>query len=460
MITGDEEKSLVVTKLGRVRLKVRRKQYTLLSLNLLHDDLTSAGSRMMVLVQKKFLMDGVATIHPLCMFLQAVVRAHIVRKPLETYEWWVQSLELVECPPNTFGVQTVLADVTLWHTLLPPPPPDDENNNEEEEDWDHPTHALVRRLVARLERKELKQPRSRLPRLNRKVLADLEAEAAEVELMELREFVQSKAGGDDDNEDKSGNNPGKSEQQLKDFAMNLPTSNIHQPSAHGKLTRGEYLARKKHPQIAWFLRRIFFTTATTQPPLFHHILDVGGGRGDLAVALALQQEHLHVSIVDTNASSLAAARVFAEQQGVGDRMHTIESDFTTFAQAGVPSSPTVPVFDLVVALHACGDLSDWAMKFATTRGLPFIVCPCCFSKLSQQSTATRLAELSARPDISRRAMHIINSRRCRKIMMGNESDMAETKYCVELEEYDREWSSRNQVIIGKPSKIDFVARDY
>jgi Methyltransferase domain len=34
----------------------------------------------------------------------------------------------------------------------------------------------------------------------------------------------------------------------------------------------------------------------------------------------------------------------------------------------------------VVALHACGDLSDLALDFASRAGADFMVCPCCYTK--------------------------------------------------------------------------------
>ena len=53
------------------------------------------------------------------------------------------------------------------------------------------------------------------------------------------------------------------------------------PSARGPLSRAEYLHGKKRPQIGWVLQRL----ARWDPPP-RHILDLGGGRGDLALALA------------------------------------------------------------------------------------------------------------------------------------------------------------------------------
>ena len=61
----------------------------------------------------------------------------------------------------------------------------------------------------------------------------------------------------------------------------LPCEGEHLASARGPLSRAEYLHGKKRPQILWVLQRV----ALWDPPP-RHILDLGGGRGDLALALA------------------------------------------------------------------------------------------------------------------------------------------------------------------------------
>ena len=61
----------------------------------------------------------------------------------------------------------------------------------------------------------------------------------------------------------------------------LPCEGEHLASARGPLSRAEYLHGKKRPQILWVLQRV---ALWDRPP--RHILDLGGGRGDLALALA------------------------------------------------------------------------------------------------------------------------------------------------------------------------------
>ena len=436
----------MVAVTGRIRLKVRRKLYTLLSLDLLDsddDDRTATGrsARLMVRVNKQQRQQQEMMIHPLCLFLRAVVRVHYYYSTTNDDDddgdddcdpssssnnehpivaW---SITLIECPPSPIAVQMVLKDPHLWSTLLPPPPPPQQE--QEQEDWDHPTHALVQTLVARLERRTTQSRRPRLQRVRRRDIERLEAEERNVGLVELR----SSSSTNDSS-------------AAAVVGWNLPVP-ATMPSAHHQLTRGEYLQTKKHPQIHWCVQRLLRTFRKQHRT---SILDVGGGRGDLAVALAVADTNVHVTVVDSNPRALQAAQTFAARNGVHDRVHTVGPvDFAEFDPA-----TTSTQFDLVVALHACGDLSDAAIQFAVDRRIPFLVCPCCFGKLSQQQMATRMAEWSQRPAYSRRGMHVVNSQRCRRLLDHEQ-------YCVVLEEYDRAWSSRNQVLLGWPEEYDMTA---
>jgi hypothetical protein len=153
------------------------------------------------------------------------------------------------------------------------------------------------------------------------------------------------------------------------------------------------------------------------------------------------------------------------------------------------STMVLPKIDCVVALHTCGDLSDLAMTFAQRSSCAFVICPCCYTKryiapfmppyLNNQSfwkfpstaepsslssedpTCTnkesdnsiqtmqkrlhRLAELTERPDISLRAMQLINSMRLYSLPK-NRYDA----YMEQLSEHSS--SSRNLVLVGIPRR--------
>lgn len=226
--------------------------------------------------------------------------------------------------------------------------------------------------------------------------------------------------------------------------------------------RVEYINRKKEPQIQWMIRRMRegrFVTADT-----HSIVDVGGGRGDLAVRIALEFPHTTVTIVDVNEKSLRAAKAYAEAMGVSSRVRTLVQDFCTFDEDGV---------DLVCGLHACGDLSDLAIHFAQQKQCNFMLCPCCYTKRyiqgfvpkwcglcttsssttckqSEAKTKTKdrdnskviakLAETDFQLDISSRARCLINSMRL---------DCTSKDYSTTLGMYSSETSKRNLVLMGK-----------
>lgn len=293
--------------------------------------------------------------------------------------WNTHKLELLECPPFPFAIKGVLQVPELWKTLEPYIGEVDEEtkgNNESSpalaEDYASANHAMVRRIILRLERRERTLPRIRPPYIGFKLLKALEELEQQVDLVDVR---SSKPG--DEYRSTS------SEEQLKDKTAaptrwNLPQTGHDRIliSNHYKLTRQEYLQSKKHPHVAWFLQRILsFPSAQS---LRHVVVDVGGGRGDLAIALAIGLgEKTRVTVVDMNESSLEAGRAFAEQCGVGEQMNWICQDFTAFA-AGKYVEDDV---DMVVALHACGNFTDHALDFAVRQRGSFLICPCCYSKM-------------------------------------------------------------------------------
>lgn len=59
-------------------------------------------------------------------------------------------------------------------------------------------------------------------------------------------------------------------------------------------------------------------------------IDVGGGRGDLAFALASTFPQLHVTVVDVNESSLEAARQGAAQLNL-QNIDFVHCDFSSYS---------------------------------------------------------------------------------------------------------------------------------
>ena len=258
--------------------------------------------------------------------------------------------------------------------------------------------------------------------------------------------------------------------------INLPTGSEDLLSAHGKLTRYEYLETKKNNQSVWFIERIKQFDITNELQHTEEVddqheqrtirfLDVGGGRGDLAVQIALNFSNAIVIVVDCNANSIKAGEEYAMKCGVKDRIEFHCMNFTEYITQYHGSS-NGGCIDFVVALHACGDLSDMALNFAHTFETNFIIVPCCYPKRYLQpyftpywhglckndneiDSLSRLVELDDHRDVSRRAMLVINSMRQSEFII----DKKKTKnvHDVTLEEFDCKISKRNIALVGRKS---------
>ena len=234
-------------------------------------------------------------------------------------------------------------------------------------------------------------------------------------------------------------------------------------STRGPLSRSEYFHSKKWPQIRWFLGRLDeFRRAGV---MFKHVLDVGGGRGDLAIHIA-SAFGVKVTVIDTSESSLEAGQEAASQKNLHN-CHFRNMDFRVAAKQ-LPDD-----VDMVVALHACGGLSDAALNFAWSRHISFVICPCCHLKHQHleplggwsslcdiearsmlptdevdqdlldgkaSQILRRLAEIDRR-DIAWRALYIIAALRLQVIRPPVDKYVATPIFCT-LATFAHEYSSR------------------
>ena len=183
------------------------------------------------------------------------------------------------------------------------------------------------------------------------------------------------------------------------------------------------------------------------------VLDIGGGRGDLGIALAAsfaaqttpchpQQEKkdlinpdkpdnakMHVTVLDNNASSLEAGLLLfsflfffsfsfsfscvriwyagigrrrAEEAGLEDSMTFALCDLSRpdQVQALLQALQATGELVLVLGLHCCGGLTEAAMQLAVTARVPFCVCSCCFMSHPSLAALSRLADQIA-PSMSK-----------------------------------------------------------
>ncbi|KAL7521528.1 hypothetical protein ACHAWX_006201 [Stephanocyclus meneghinianus] len=234
----------------------------------------------------------------------------------------------------------------------------------------------------------------------------------------------------------------------KQPVSNLPDGADAAISHHHRLTRSEYLEKKKNNQTAWIVERMRRFESTPR-----WVVDVGGGRGDLAVQIALELEGTRIIAVDCNATSIEAGKLYAKRCSVVERIEFVNMNFSQYIEEYQVSTNREYEIDCIVSLHACGDLSDMALSFARSiRCDKFIIVPCCYPKRylvpfipywhsycreAEVDSLTRLVELDDHPEVSRRAMVVINSMR-RSAFGGN----------VMLEYFDSKISKRNIAIVG------------
>eukprot|EP01052_Picozoa_sp_SAG31_P036660 SAG31_NODE_4611_length_3098_cov_1.293098_2_plen_398_part_00 len=248
----------------------------------------------------------------------------------------------------------------------------------------------------------------------------------------------------------------------------------------GPGSRADYLHGKKRPQVEWMLTAICSLVAKKAAVCAAHdsrgwrlqILDVGGGRGDLALCTAAALPTCDVTVVDTNAKSVADGEARAARSGLKNIRFICADAAKEMETLGHGRSAPTP--DLLIGLHACGGLTDLILWLATlprrhcADGPPepgadigastvnvssegdkatgcrfpsFLVVPCCFNKhpqlisreckwataapndicLSPMEVATlqRLAESNER-STSHRAMLLINLLRLEAVRMARQ----------------------------------------
>lgn len=139
---------------------------------------------------------------------------------------------------------------------------------------------------------------------------------------------------------------------------------------------GSRWTKKKRPQIDW-------VTAVVESLLDRHpsassrplrVLDVGGGQGLLASHVAERIGAKRVVVTVLEIGELHASK--------GERRVAKQQLENVYFKVGDASSTCLDEPeerpDVVMALHACGALSDVALGIAARHGASFCICQCCF----------------------------------------------------------------------------------
>jgi len=172
--------------------------------------------------------------------------------------------------------------------------------------------------------------------------------------------------------------------------------------------RREYINHRKRPQVLWMIELIKRLLSLVKEgkcemlskyeyqgketaslnPCFHCV-DVGGGRGDLALGLATALgESVRVTVLDVNESSLAAGRDRASVAGLANMQFHL-CDVQEFATSNGGDDNEI---DLVFGLHCCGGLTEAALELAARTSAAFAVASCCFRSNRHLGTLGKMAD--------------------------------------------------------------------
>lgn len=139
-----------------------------------------------------------------------------------------------------------------------------------------------------------------------------------------------------------------------------------------KSREGSRWQRAKKPQLMFMIQQIA-TVLRSHPEYGQRklkVVDIGGGKGLLSNLLAetFGAESVEVQVVDISRSATNNGMMRAKRRGL-QNIQFNALDATKLDVTGV---------DVVVALHACGGLSDVALGHAVCQGAGFVITPCCF----------------------------------------------------------------------------------
>lgn len=138
-------------------------------------------------------------------------------------------------------------------------------------------------------------------------------------------------------------------------------------------------------------------------------------------------QHDEVTIVDQNPNCPHPKH---------ERISLVIGDFTTY-------EPEDDRYDITIALHACGNLTDSIVNRAVQWSRKaIVVVPCCYGKITPSHALNFLSERNQQPAISEKAMHVINENR-----LMNLNQFVGWEW--ELYRFPRLFSAKNIVIFGK-----------
>ena len=227
---------------------------------------------------------------------------------------------------------------------------------------------------------------------------------------------------------------------------------------------GSRWRRKKEPQLDWMLNQVeqLITSHPEHGQRLIRLLDIGGGKGLLANHLAKHMnETIEIEVIDIAERAI-------KNGAMRSRRLQLPVSYTVADASQIRLAAPV---DLVVALHACGTLTDVALGHAVMNNASFVVCPCCFCshphlqvpvrgdtttsasldvyswlnvKPNDYDPMKRLAELQGELVIANAATHSICALRARAVECESSKDIK-----VSIKTFPIAFSTRNFCMVGQ-----------
>lgn len=213
-----------------------------------------------------------------------------------------------------------------------------------------------------------------------------------------------------------------------------------------------------------------------------NILDVGGGKGYLTNHIStVFGKSVKVHVIDIDGRSIRNGMKDAERNGIGNVKYGVGDASDSNNIENLLNSKEEQ-FDIIVALHACGALTDVALGHAVTNAAGFVITPCCFRSndflnislkksdnddiqiyrphewLNMEEeklfSLTSAAELQGDVKNSGDAIHTLSSLRAEAVRRHLHGTLHDSTLDISLKTFPISFSTRNYCIVGTMRKIN------
>lgn len=133
---------------------------------------------------------------------------------------------------------------------------------------------------------------------------------------------------------------------------------------------GEARGRRKRNQVATFVTHLREITEVCDVKA---VVDYGCGTGNTILTLASVFRHINFTGVDLNEISIRILNERIAASGLNN----------VTARVGLIEECEDVDVDVAIALHVCGEASDFVMNQAIEKRIPFIIAPCCVGKVQE-----------------------------------------------------------------------------